>query len=87
MVESANFESADEIHHISHDNEAKAHDALRDLCHRLVGLGGRFEGEDAPRGRPVMFQGRASDNVNLAVEGEGLGALLSDGGKFGCKVA
>ena len=78
MVEPADFESSDKVHDISDDQEAKAHDALRDLGHGLVGFGGRVEGEDAPRGRPVVFQGGSSDDVNLAFEDEGLGALLSD---------
>ena len=87
MVEPADSESADKVHDISDDHEAKAHDALRDLCHRLVGLGGRVEGEDAPRGRPVVFQGGSSDDVNLAVEGERLGTLSSNGGKCRCQAA
>ena len=78
MVEPADSESAHEVHDISDDHEAKAHDALRNLGHGLVGLGGRVEGEDAPRGRPVVFQGGSSDDVNLAFEDVGLGALLSD---------
>ena len=78
MVEPADSESADKVHDISDDHEAKAHDALRNLGHGLVGFGGLVEGEDAPRGRPMVFQGGSPDDVDLAVEDECLGTLFSD---------